>query len=339
VFNLQGHDAAVRTFENALRADRLHHAYLLTGPAHVGKLTLAMQVAQAVNCTSVDSVLCGVCEPCTRIAAGLHADVRLIAVDPEAEEGPRTAIGIEAVRDLIASAHLRPYEGRTRVFIINEADRMTHDAANALLKVLEEPPPDNLMLLLSSDGDGVLPTIISRCAQLEMRPLPVAQVAEFLVANHDVGAEQADIIARLSRGCRGWAIDAAHEPATLAGVHQRLERIADVVEEGLQGRFGYADELARRFQRDRAAGREELYLWLRWLRDILLIQQGRDDAMVNISWSDTLHRQAGGLTPADVVRWLHLVTESIEVLDRNANPRLALEVMMLDAPTVRVPSH
>jgi len=335
VFNLQGHEAAVRTFQNALSGDRLHHAYLLTGPAHVGKLRLVMQVAQAVNCTDPDTVPCGVCNACTRIAAGLHADVRIIAVDPEAAEGPRTAIGIEAIRDLIGSAHLRPYEGRTRVFIISEADRMTNDAANALLKVLEEPPPNNLMLLLASDGDGVLPTITSRCQQLGMRPLPVADVAEFLIVNHGVGEEQADVIARLSRGCLGWAIDAAHEPATLAGVHQRLERIADVVEDGLEGRFNYADELARRFQRNRAAGREELFLWLRWLRDILLIQQGRDDTMVNVSWRDTLQRQAAGLTPADAVRWLHLVTESIEVLDCNANPRLALEVMMLDAPTVR----
>ena len=335
MFNLQGHGAAVRTLENALSGDRLHHAYLLTGPAHVGKLTLAMQVAQAVNCTRPEAAPCGECEACTRIAAGLHADVRVIAVDPEDEEGPRTAIGIRSVRDLINSAHLKPFEGRTRVFIIDEADRMTHEAANALLKVLEEPPPNNLMLLLSSDAEGVLPTIQSRCQQLEMRPLPVAQVAEFLVAHHGVRGEQADIIARLSRGCLGWAIEAAREPATLAGVHQRLERIADVVEDGLEKRFGYADELARRFQRDRATGREELYLWLRWLRDILLIQQGQDGAIVNVSWRDTLARQAGALTPADAVRWLHLVFESINVLDRNANPKLALEVMLLEAPAVR----
>lgn len=335
MFNLQGHGAAVRTLENALSGDRLHHAYLLTGPAHVGKLTLAMQVAQAVNCTRPEAAPCGECEACTRIAADLHADVRVIAVDPEDEEGPRTAIGIRSVRDLINSAHLKPFEGRTRVFIIDEADRMTHDAANALLKVLEEPPPNNLMLLLSSDAEGVLPTIQSRCQQLEMRPLPVAQVAEFLVAHHGVRGEQADIIARLSRGCLGWAIEAARESATLAGVHQRLERIADVVEDGLEKRFGYADELARRFQRDRATGREELYLWLRWLRDILLIQQGQDGAIVNVSWRDTLARQAGALTPADAVRWLHLVFESINVLDRNANPKLALEVMLLEAPAVR----
>jgi len=118
VLRLQGHDAAVQAFEAALRGARMHHAYLITGPAHVGKLTLAIQIAQAVNCLTAGDEPCGACEACTRIAAGTHADVRVIRVDPEATEGPKTAIGIDAVRELIASAHLRPYEGRTRVFVL-----------------------------------------------------------------------------------------------------------------------------------------------------------------------------------------------------------------------------
>ena len=111
-----------------------------------------------------------------------------------------------------------------------------------------------------------------------------------------------------------------------------MERIADAAQGGLEARFAYADDIARRFSRDRAAGREELYLWLRWLRDVLLIQQGRGEGIVNVSWRETLERHAAALTPAEVVRWLHLVTEILEAMDRNANPRLALEVLMLEAP-------
>jgi DNA polymerase-3 subunit delta' len=336
VLRLQGHDAAVQALESALRDDRLHHAQLITGPAHVGKFRLAVQIAQAVNCLSDDDVPCSECEACTRIAAGIHADVRVIRVDPEAAEGPKTAIGIDTIRELIASAHLRPYEGRTRVFVFDGADAMTNDAANALLKVLEEPPPNVQLLLLAASEDSVLPTVRSRCQHVELHPLPTARVAQILAAEHSMGAEQADVVARLSRGCLGWAIEAAHDPAVLAGVHLSLERIAEVVEEGLEDRFRYAEQLARRFQRDRAAGREELYLWLRWLRDVLLVQQGQSEAVVNVSWRETIQRHAAALTPADTVRWLHLVTESIEVLDRNANPRLALDVMMLESPPVRL---
>ena len=331
---MHGHEAVVRALESALRAGRMHHAYLISGPAHVGKTTLAFQLAQAVNCLTPGAEPCGGCAACARIANGHHADVIVLQVDTEAAEGPRTMIGIDAVRDLISSAQLKPYEGRTRVYVVQSADQLTTDAANALLKVLEEPPPDVLILLLTSNVDGVLPTVQSRCQTIDLRPLPVERVAAIMRDEHGTSSEQAHVLAALSRGCLGWAITASRDPSLLAGMHQRLERIADVVEAGLEERFAYADELARLFQRDRAAARDELFLWLRWLRDMLLIQQGQGDRIVNVSWRDTLERQALGLSPASLVRWLRLVTEAIETLDRNANARLALDVLMLESPTL-----
>ncbi|MCE2469334.1 MAG: hypothetical protein J4F32_02220, partial [Dehalococcoidia bacterium] len=134
--------------------------------------------------------------------------------------------------------------------------------------------------------------------------------------------------------CLGWALQAAAEPAVLAQAHQRVERVVDAAEAGLEGRFSYADDLARRFFRDRAEGREELYAWLRWLRDVLLTQQGRGGEVVNAAWRSTIERHAAALPPAATLRWARRVEESIEALDRNANPRLTLEAMLLEAPPV-----
>ena len=335
MLHVHGHELAVRTFEAGLKTGRLHHAYLLSGPAHVGKTTLATQLAQAVNCTAGDPP-CGACEPCVRVGSGAHADVSTIKVDPDATEGARTVISIDAVKDLIASAHLRPYEGRTRVYIVQSADRLSQDAANALLKVLEEPPPDVLLLLLTDNPDGVLPAIRSRCQLIELRPLPVARVAELLRDEHGAGEEQAEMLARLSRGCVGWAIEASADESVLAEVHQRIERIADVIEGGLEARFAYADALARRYQLDRAAGREELFLLMRWLRDVLLIQHDQGARIVNLSWRDTLERQATALTSAQVTRWLRALTETVGMLERNANARLVLEALMLQAPALGI---
>ena len=332
MFHLHGHELAVRQLEHALRDGRLHHAYLFTGPEHVGKTTLAVQLAQAVNCEG-DGPPCGVCSACTRIAAGQHADVRFLGVGGGGE-GPSTVIGIDAVRDLISTAHLRPYEGRQHVFIIQNAARLGNDAANALLKVLEEPPPDTLLVLLTDAPEGLPPTVRSRCLQVELRALPLEQVTGLLRENYDAGEDQADAISRLSRGCIGWAIEAARSPALLTAVHQRIEKIADIAEAGLEVRFAYADELARKYQRDRATGREELFLWQRWLRDILLVQQGHGEEIVHLSWRETLERQAAALTPAETVRWAHRLSETVEALDRNANGRLALEVLMLDTPEI-----
>lgn len=332
-FALHGHDAVLHALRSGLSDGRLHHAYLFTGPAHVGKTTLAVQLAQAVNCDS-DDPPCGTCLSCLRIAAGEHADVRTLGINADAEEGPRTVIGIDAVRDdLIASAHLLPYEGRARVYMVQGADRLSTDAANALLKILEEPPPSVLILLLSDDPDGVLPTVRSRCQTLDMRPLPRTEVAAILQSEHGVSEQQADVVARLARGCLGWAIAATNDQSLLAGVHQQLERIVEVVEGPLEGRLSYAEELARRYQRDRAVGREQLFLWSRWLRDVLLIQQGRDDDVMHAAWRDTLHAHAATFSPRQVASWLRRLEETLEMLERNANPRLTLELLMLEAPS------
>ena len=329
MFSVHGQEAAVRLLEAGLRGGRLHHAYLFVGPPHVGKTTLAVQLAQAAACDDGDAR----CEG--RVAAGLHADVQILVVDSEASEGPRTSIGIDAVRALIASAHLRPYEGRRRVFIVQDAHRLSPDAANALLKVLEEPPSDVLFALLTDTADDVPPTVRSRCQTVELRPMPTSRVVEILRAEYGVDGEQAEVLGRLARGCLGWAIEASRDPAVLAGLHQRFEKISDVAEGDLESRFAYADEVARRYQRDRATGRAELFLWLRWLHDVLLIQQGQAEQLTNISWRETLERHARLLTPNQTVRWIRAVDDTVQALERNANPRLALEVLMLDAPQMQ----
>ncbi len=192
-------------------------------------------------------------------------------------------------------------------------------AANALLKVLEEPPPGVLILLVTANPDGILPTIRSRCQEIALRPLPEAQIAQVLKAEHEQSPEQAATLARLSRGCIGWAITAAHEPAVPAGLHQRLERIATVCEGGLVERFAYAEDLARRFQRDRAAGRDEMALWTRWLRDVLLLQHGQDERILHTAWAATLRRLAAGLSPGALAGWLRATESTLDALERNAS--------------------
>ena len=331
MFRVHGHERAVHLIQRGLEEGRLHHAYLLTGPTHVGKSTLALQMAQAVNCEG-QGPPCGECGPCLRIVQGHHADVQTLELATGEDGANRTLIGIEAVRDLHAAAHLRPYEGRHRVFTIQQADKLSQEAANALLKTLEEPPPDVLLVLLTEDPEAVISTVASRCQRLELRPLSASALSAVLRDEHGVEQQEAEELSRLARGCPGWAIQAAQSSALLSNLHQRLERIADVCRGGLEARFTYAGELARRFQRDRREGRDELFLWLRWWRDVLLIQQGRGDQIAYTAWRESLEGLAHGQSAAALVRWLHRILETVEALERNANPRLALEVMMLELP-------
>jgi DNA polymerase-3 subunit delta' len=310
----------------------MHHAYLFTGPAHVGKSTLALQLAQAVNCIG-DGPPCNQCISCQRIRDYQHADVRFVGIgDQSSDGGPSTVIGIDVVRDIIPASYLLPYEGKSRVFIFEHSESLSFEAANAILKVLEEPPSKVFFILLAEDASLLPVTVRSRCSHMELRPLPIQKMADILVTDFGVSNDQALNLARLSRGCVGWAIEAVKNPEVMASLHQRLERIADVIESGMETRFNYASDVARQMQQQRSTGREEMRYWLRWLRDVLLMQHGRAQEIVNVNWRLTLERQAVGLSADQVIYSLHQITNTLDLLELNANPRLVLESLMLEFP-------
>ena len=313
----------------------IHHAYLFFGPTHIGKRTLAIQLAQALNCDE-PNVPCGNCGSCMRILKGTHPDVISISVNPEAEPPePRTQIGIQAVRDTISSANLRPYEGRNRVFIVTEADLMNEAAQNACLKLLEEPPPNVVLVLLAPHPDAVLGTVKSRCQTIELRPLPLKQSIGILTENYGLSLEQAEALARLSEGRIGWAISAAQDPAIQAELHHQFERIVEVCDSNLVSRFAYAADLAQRFQRDRVAVQIILNLWIRWMRDLLLILSGQEQQITNTAWRITLRSHADTVQPIKVIQCIRAIAFTLEALERNANPRLALESFVFDIPLMK----
>ena len=328
-----GHTKAVGTLERSLSGGRLSHAYLIVGPRHVGKMTLALDIARAVNCLGEDPP-CGECGQCARIIAGLQADVRVVGLDGQegGEPTSRVAIGIGQVREVQRESSLKPYEGRCRVFIVESAEHLSDEAANGLLKILEEPPDQVMLVLLALGSENLLPTIASRCQRLELRPLPISLVARELERRGDVDREQAEEIARLSKGRLGWAIRAIASPELLEGRISTLEAIEKVVLGGLEERFAYAASLAGRFRDGREAVRQEMGLWLEWWRDVLLLKEGVPESVTNRLRIDAMREMAGGLSSALVVEALRAVEETCEHLDRNVNPRLALENLMLAMP-------
>ena len=184
---------------------------------------------------------------------GRHPDVRVLGVQ---EIAGQRAISIDAVREVQRQAYLRPFEGQWRVTIIDGAEYLSEPAANALLKTLEEPPPNVLLVLLATNAEGVLPTIRSRCQRLDHRPLAEEDVAEALSSRWEVPSEQAGELARLSRGCIGWALRAWRDPTVLETRARRLERLIKVSGGALEERFAHAGELAALLAQERSAVRE-----------------------------------------------------------------------------------
>ncbi len=333
MWQLYGQDHILKQLRPSLQQGRLAHAYLLVGPPHIGKMSLAIHLAQSVNCLEGSTAPCGACGQCERIVRGQHADVRVITVfQREDSHATRTVIGIGDVKEALHQANLKPYEGSCSVLIFDGVESMSEEAANALLKTLEEPPPQVLMLLLTANEEALLSTIRSRCRRLDLRPVPKQQLAERLVAEHNAEPELAERLARLSRGCPGWAISALTDPQILEEREGQLAQVREVTQANLEERFAYASDLATRFGRDRESSRQTLFLWLRWWRDLLLVKEGAEEYVNNQDQLSQLRHQAGNLTGLQVVSFIRALLETLEALDDNANPRLALEVLMLSLP-------
>ena len=283
MFRTVGHDKAVRALTRALDNDGIAHAYLLAGPPQVGKMTLAMDIARAVNCVAdeqpnmfgeTEPKPCNTCGPCDRITRGLHTDVRVVGLGQDSRGRTQTLISIDQVREVQREASLRPSEGKYRVFVIDRAEYLSQGAATALLKTLEEPPDQVIFILAATDSDRMLPTISSRCQTYKLRPVRQSVIADHLRSEHGAEEETAQEIARLSEGRVGWAIGAAADPSVLEAIEEKVATVESVVRAGLETRFEYAEKLARAFTRDRDAVRDELAVWLEWWRDMMVVKAG-----------------------------------------------------------------
>ncbi len=333
MWTVYGQEHLLKRLEPSLRLRRQSHAYLLSGPPHVGKMALAINLSQAVNCLEGPGVPCGACTQCIRIAEGRHADVRTLAPGQgEDPRSPKTVIGIDVIKEIIRRVNLNPYEGSCSVVIIDGAEAMSDEAANALLKTLEEPPPQVMFLLLTANESEVLTTVRSRCQTLSLLPLSKEQMVERLTTAYQATDEQAEQLFRLSRGCLGWAINAMNDSQVLEQRQADLEKLQETLASGLETRFTYANEVASLFGSDREAAKDLLALWLRWWRDLLLIKEGVEEFLHNADHADSLRGQASGLSTQEIVQFINRLMQTLSSLDSNASPRLAMEVLMLNLP-------
>ena len=332
-----GQTRAVSLLQRSLETDSLAHAYLFIGPAHIGKMTLAINLAQALNCEAAEPP-CGQCASCEKIASAKHADVQIIGLShnvDSAEDRPRAEISIDQIRQIQHSASLPPFEGKCKVFIIEEAEFLSIEAANCLLKTLEEPTGKVVFILLTTNERLLPATVVSRCQLVELFPMPAGEIETVLNRNWGVETEKAKLLARLSHGCLGWAVSAALDDSLLNQRAEGQDRLLDIVDADCEERFAYVAQLAAQFSQNRGLVYERLNLWLDWWRDLLLVKVGSIDNITNIDRLDSLSDMAKGCSLAQIRTFIRGILAAGEQLRQNANPRLVLEVLMLDIPGKR----
>jgi DNA polymerase-3 subunit delta' len=318
--DIVGHQQQVETLRQSLEKNRLHHALLFLGAEGVGKRTVAFSLAKAVQCLEKIGDFCDICLNCVKIRNGHHPDVRLLGVLPGRKE-----ISIQQVREMERELSFHPFSGRKKIAIVDPAGLMNLSAQNALLKTLEEPPRDSLLILISTSIGGLLPTLVSRCLRLAFPPLPVELVTTFLVSERSIKQEKAEILAAATMGSLGAAVRLVADDLL-----EKRRIWADKIHSLEQDNYREAMVLAEEFATTREKSLEFLE-WLEgWYRDIVVY--GATESLKGICNLDMEKEIKNQARLYKLERILFLLAEAVRArarVQRNVNRRMALENLFL----------
>ena len=316
-----GHQKPLEVVRQALNHGRLHHAYLFAGMEGVGKRTIALALAKAIHCSAATGDFCGECADCMRIQDGNHPDVRLL--------GPlagKKEISIQQIRELEKELNFRSFSGKKKIAVLDPATLMNLSAQNALLKTLEEPPQESLLILIASNGGALLPTLRSRCLRVSFGPLARELVSGFLISHKGMDGETAEFLGAMSRGSLGAAVSMETQDL----LERRREWIRLLC--GLRGGdYRAASDAAEVL----ASSKEDCIRFLQWVeswfRDLLAYGVTRNPRdVINLDMLPEVQQQ---LAATDFERLFARVAEAraaLEGIQRNLNRRLILEDLLLN---------
>lgn len=320
--SLIGNERIKKLLQRAVAERRIGQSLLMTGPRGVGKYQFAIALAQALNCERPSNGdACGKCIPCRKIAGGEHADVQTFT-----NEG--TFIKVDKMRDMSRDAQYKPYEGRHRVCIIDEADRMNLPSANSILKTLEEPPESTLIVLVTANPYRLPDTIRSRCQILNFAGLTAREIEEHLSTKANRPAEEARLLARLARGSIGHALE-----INLDAYRQSRDRMLELIETLALSRevnklLSASEYLGRKLEKDEFEHHLDAMMVL--LSDLLYLKLSAGaEALTNADIIERLEIVAGKLTIEQITDWVDQIEEIFKAMPRNINRQLAMDAMLM----------
>jgi DNA polymerase-3 subunit delta' len=324
-----GNEWAVDLLAEHVAQGRERHAYLITGPQGVGRRTLALHFAQCLNCEKppAPGQPCRKCSNCKRIELMQHPDLTVVEAEHEGE-----VLRIDQVREIQHSLSLAPYEARYRVALILRFEEAHASAANAMLKTLEEPPPKVVVILTAKSAESLLPTIVSRCEVLRLRPVSIDETAKGLQNVSGIPQEQAEKLAHLSGGRPGYAIRLYEQPSLLEQRQSWLEELIQLLASPRRERFAFAKGSIEHKEELRS----ELNVWLTFWRDVLIVAAGITASITNLDYSPHIKMLADQIGLHKAQFCVNSIESTMDRIDHNVNSRLALEVLLLDFPRINL---
>ncbi|MFP3854793.1 MAG: DNA polymerase III subunit delta' [Anaerolineales bacterium] len=326
-WDMIGHEWAIEFLEHSFAKGSVRQAYLIMGPDRVGKRTMAIRLAQRLMCEDPESGPCRQCSSCRQIAERRHPDLHVL----EAEEIDGT-LKVDQVREVQRQIALAPYQASNRVVLGLRAHEMSASAANALLKTLEEPPDKVIIILTARSEQALLPTMVSRCELLNLRPVPQQTLVDGL--RQRLTGEKADLLGPLAAGLPGLALALARDEEALQARQDALAKLVELLSAGRIERFKFVADFTR--GRDLAANRRKaldlLEVWLSFWRDVMLRSFGAQVPLSNPDQAEQIEGITRRLSDRMTARVVSEIEASVDGINRNANLQLCLENLMLHLP-------
>ena len=317
-----GHSRQIATLRHALAKGRLHHAYLFAGPEGVGKRTLALALAKAIHCAEGGADFCSRCANCARIQDGNHPDLRIM--EPQAG---KKEISIQQIRDIEKQLNYRSFSGGKKIIILDPATLMNLPAQNALLKTLEEPPQDSLLILIAASTGGLLPTLRSRCLRVSFGPLEREHVSSYLVSRKGIKQEDAELLAAMAMGSLGNA-----SKIEGAEFRKRRQTWIEIVSSLKAGDYRTAMVSAEAIANNKDETAKFLEWSESWYRDLLVhavTQESRE--LINIDMLARIQQESAAGKLEYILSLMAQVTEAVAAIQRNLNRRMVMEHLFFNA--------
>lgn len=345
-----GQQRVKRFFEKALSSERISHAYLFIGDQGLGKEAIALELAKALLCENSLACSYETCRDCSRIARFTHPDVHLIFPAPaklseadtrkivvsivensyqRLELWANPSISIDRIREIRRQASYKSFEGKGRVVLIFDCERMTIEAANSLLKIVEEPPEKMYLIMTSSKPNLLLPTITSRCQIIKFDPLTVDEIENALVEHNGIDKRKAGLTARMAAGSYRRALDLLSRD-----LDEMQQQALNFFRKSVQNDFvqlEYVDQIINGFQRDLRKIKELLLLLCVWFRDAMVFKEtaGENDRLlVHFDQTDVLKNFNTHFPKADLHGAVHEIEKSLDLMERNVQINLILIVLL-----------
>lgn len=316
-----GQDEIKEHLQSAISTGKISHAYILDGEKGIGKKLMANTFAKTIQCEKKGVTPCEVCVSCRTFDTLNHPDTLYV------KPSKKTGIGVSDIREQInGDIHIKPYHYPYKIYIIDEADSMTEQAQNALLKTIEEPPAYAIILLLSNNVNRFLPTILSRCVVLKLKPISDDKMMTHLLKVQDISDDQAKLIASFSQGNLGRGMELISSTAFLEMRDNMISIVSQMINSDDYGLI----ELSEKFDDYKDQIDDFLDLMMTWFRDLLLVKKlESDDLLINRDKYKTLLKQGQVLSYNKISDMIQKINNAKNLLRYNSNYRLVIEMMLL----------